>query len=114
MAGRTDSAIALEVLTLAGLPEPRRLVGAFQKVLAAHAPELAQTVREQARALPGAAAALAALARLNEPGASPAGNAPADDAPAGDAPAGQDPAGDGTTADASAGAGRGPGWSSHC
>jgi phosphoglycolate phosphatase len=66
MAGRTDSAIALEVLTLAGLPEPRQLVGAFQAVLAAHAPELAPAVREHARVLPGAAEALAALASLPE------------------------------------------------
>ncbi|MGD0374014.1 MAG: HAD hydrolase-like protein [Streptosporangiaceae bacterium] len=67
MSGRTDSAIALEVLTLAGLPEPRQLVSSFQKVMAAHAPELAGAVREQARALPGAAAALTALASLNGP-----------------------------------------------
>jgi phosphoglycolate phosphatase len=66
MAGRTDSAIALEVLTLAGLPEPRQLVGAFQAVLAAHAPELASAVREHARVLPGAVAVLAALASLPE------------------------------------------------
>jgi phosphoglycolate phosphatase len=62
MAGRTDRAIVLEVLTLAGVPEPHRQVHAFEAVLAAHAPELADLVRRRARALPGAAAALAALA----------------------------------------------------
>lgn len=62
MAGRTDRAIALEVLTLAGVPEPRRQVRAFEALLAAHAPGLAGLVREHARALPGAAAAMAALA----------------------------------------------------
>jgi len=62
MAGRTDRAIALEVLTLAGQPEPGRQVRAFEAALAARAPQLADLVRERARALPGAAAALAALA----------------------------------------------------
>jgi phosphoglycolate phosphatase len=62
MAGRTDRAIALEVLNLAGVPEPRQRVGAFEAALAAHAPGLAGLVAERARALPGAAAALAALA----------------------------------------------------
>jgi phosphoglycolate phosphatase len=67
MAGRTDRAIVLEVLTLAGLPEPRRQVRAFEAVLAARAPQMADLVRERARALPGAAAALAALAGCNAP-----------------------------------------------
>jgi phosphoglycolate phosphatase-like HAD superfamily hydrolase len=62
MAGRTDHAIALEVLTLAGVPEPRRQVRAFEALLAAYAPGLADLVRERARALPGAAAAMAAVA----------------------------------------------------
>src|SRR5260370_41455539 len=62
MSGRTDRAIVLEVLTLAGVPEPRGQVGAFQAVMAAHAPELAGLLRERGVALPGAAAALAALA----------------------------------------------------
>jgi phosphoglycolate phosphatase len=74
MAGRTDRAIALEVLTRAGVPEPRRQVRAFEALLAAHAPELADLVRERARALPGAAAALAALAdgAVSADGAAPA------------------------------------------
>jgi phosphoglycolate phosphatase len=68
MSGRTDRAIALEVLTLAGLPEPHQLIGAFQAVQAAHAGELAEAVRENSRVLPGAGAAIAALASLNGPG----------------------------------------------
>jgi phosphoglycolate phosphatase len=67
MAGRTDRAIVLEVLTLAGLPEPRRQARAFEAVLAARAPQMADLVRERARALPGAAAALAALAGCTAP-----------------------------------------------
>jgi phosphoglycolate phosphatase len=68
MSGRTDRAIALEVLTLAGLPEPQELIGAFQSVQAARAAELTEAVREHGRALPGAGAAIAALASLDEPG----------------------------------------------
>ncbi len=62
MAGRTDRAIAVEVLRLAGVPEPGRRVAAFQAIMAEHAPELAGPIRERGRALPGAAATLAALA----------------------------------------------------
>jgi phosphoglycolate phosphatase len=61
MAGRTDRAIAIEVLTLAGVPEPRRQVDAFHALMAARAPGLAHLARERVRALPGAAQALAAL-----------------------------------------------------
>ena len=63
MSGRTDRAIALEVLTLAGIPDPRRHIAAFQAVMAAHAPELADVIRSGGTALPGAAEALTALAR---------------------------------------------------
>src|SRR6266705_4193274 len=62
MAGRTDRGIALEVLTLAGVPEPQREVARFEAIMAAHAPELAPLVRRRGRALPGAAEALAAVA----------------------------------------------------
>lgn len=62
MAGRTERAIVLEVLTLAGLPEPRGKVAAFHAIMAAHAPEVADLIREHGTALPGAAEALAALA----------------------------------------------------
>ena len=64
MAGRTDRAIAIEVLTLAGVPEPQRQVDAFHAGLAKRAPGLADQVRQRGRALPGAAQAMAALAEL--------------------------------------------------
>jgi phosphoglycolate phosphatase len=62
MAGRTDAAIALEVLTLAGVPDPEGQLPAFQAFQAALAPGLGAMLRECGRALPGAAAAVAALA----------------------------------------------------
>ncbi len=62
MAGRTDSAIALDVLTLAGLPDPGQQLPAFQAALAARAPEMTGLVQARGRVLPGAAEALAALA----------------------------------------------------
>lgn len=62
MAGRTDSSIALEVLTAAGVPQPAREVTRLQEVLAARAPELASLVRERGKALPGVPEVLAALA----------------------------------------------------
>ncbi len=64
MAGRTDRAIAIEVLTLAGVPEPRRRVDAFHALMAGRAPGLADLARERVRALPGAAQAVAALGAL--------------------------------------------------
>jgi phosphoglycolate phosphatase len=68
MAGRTDRAIVVEVLTLAGVDDPRQHVDAFHRLMAAHAPELAGRVAERARILPGAAEAIAALARLDRRG----------------------------------------------
>jgi phosphoglycolate phosphatase len=65
MSGRTDRAIALEVLTLAGVPEPEAALGPFHDVMAAHAAELAGLVAERSRVLPGAAEAMSALARLD-------------------------------------------------
>lgn len=62
MAGRTDSSIALEVLTAAGVPEPAREITRLQEVLAARAPELDGLVRERGKALPGVPEVLAALA----------------------------------------------------
>jgi phosphoglycolate phosphatase len=62
MAGRTDRAIALEALALAGVPHPRTQIDAFQRLLAHLAPEVADQVREQGRVLPGAAEAVRALA----------------------------------------------------
>jgi phosphoglycolate phosphatase-like HAD superfamily hydrolase len=68
MAGRTERAIVLEVLTLAGLPEPRGKIAAFHAIMAAHAPEVADLIREHGTALPGAAEALAALAMAGTAG----------------------------------------------
>ena len=65
MAGRTDRAIVAEVLTLAGVDDPRQHVDAFHRLMAAHAPGLADRVAERTRILPGAAEAMAALARLD-------------------------------------------------
>ena len=65
MAGRTDRAIVAEALTLAGLDDPRQHVDAFHRLMAAHSPGLADRVAERVRILPGAAEAMAALARLD-------------------------------------------------
>jgi phosphoglycolate phosphatase len=62
MAGRTDRAIALEALALAGVPQPRTQVEAFQRLLAQLAPGVTDLVRKQGRVLPGAAEAVRALA----------------------------------------------------
>jgi phosphoglycolate phosphatase len=62
MAGRTDRAIALDVLSLAGVPDPRAQVSVFEAALTRLAPDLTAQVAASGRALPGAAAALAALA----------------------------------------------------
>ena len=62
MAGRTDRAIALEVLTLAGVADPVSQVRAFHDALAWHAPQAADLIRATGRVLPGAASAIAALA----------------------------------------------------
>ncbi len=62
MAGRTDRAIILQTLTMAGVPEPRRHVDPFIAGLTARAPSAREAVALRGHALPGAAAALAALA----------------------------------------------------
>ena len=64
MAGRTDRAIAIEVLTLAGVDEPQQCVDVFHRAMATRAAGLADLVAERGRALPGAAQAMAALAEL--------------------------------------------------
>src|SRR5271165_6288479 len=64
MAGRTDRAIILETLELAGVPEPRRHVDQFIARLTAHAPAARAAVAARGRVLPGAASALAAVAAL--------------------------------------------------
>jgi phosphoglycolate phosphatase len=66
MAGRTDRAIALEVLTLAGVDNPRQHVDEFHRLMAIRAAGMADLVVERARVLPGAAEAIAALARLGD------------------------------------------------
>ena len=62
MAGRTDRAIILETLTLAGVDEPRRHVDPFIAGLGSQAIAMRTAVAAQGQALPGAAEALAALA----------------------------------------------------
>lgn len=80
LAGRTDRAIQLEVLTLSGVPDPHAQLPAFQRLVAGLAPQLGGLVRESGRALPGASQALTALAMLADAsgradgdGAGPAG-----------------------------------------
>jgi phosphoglycolate phosphatase len=68
MAGRTDRAIILQTLEMAGVPEPRRYVDPFIAGLTAHAPSVREAVTIRGRALPGAAEALAALASASSPG----------------------------------------------
>ncbi len=64
MAGRTDRAIVLDVLERCGIPDPPGQVGRFEAALSRLAPNLAEMVVARGIALPGAAAALAALARI--------------------------------------------------
>lgn len=63
MAGRTDRAITLDVLTLAGVPDPPGQAAAFQAALHRLAPGVAPMVSANAVVLPGVADALAALGR---------------------------------------------------
>jgi phosphoglycolate phosphatase-like HAD superfamily hydrolase len=72
MAGRTDRAIIRETLATAGIGEPRAHLDEFIARLAALAPAGRELAAGRSQALPGAAAALAALARYT-PGAA---NAP--------------------------------------
>lgn len=62
MAGRTDRAIVLDTLARAGIPEPRQHLDQFLARLAALAPTGRELTARHSRALPGAAAALDALA----------------------------------------------------
>ena len=62
MAGRTDRAIVLDTLARAGIPEPRQHLDQFLARLAALAPTGRELAAQYSRALPGAAAALDALA----------------------------------------------------
>lgn len=64
LAGRTDRAIQLEVLTRSGVAEPQAELPAFQRLVVGLAPQLGGLVRESGRALPGATEALTAVAAL--------------------------------------------------
>jgi phosphoglycolate phosphatase len=70
MAGRTDRAIAREVLALAGLDGLDQELQLFQAALNDTAPAFAARARQIVTALPGASAALAGLAAL-APGQGP-------------------------------------------
>jgi phosphoglycolate phosphatase len=61
-AGRTDRAILLDTLALAGVAEPRAHIDAVLAALAREVAALDGSVQAEVRALPGAAAAIAALA----------------------------------------------------
>ena len=61
-AGRTDRAILLDTLALAGVAEPRAHVDDFLAALGGRVAALDGSVQGEVRALPGAAAAIAALA----------------------------------------------------
>lgn len=71
MAGRTDRAIILETLELAGIAEPRRYVDPFIRGLSAHAPSVREAVAARGHVLPGAAEAIAALAAAGAPDTQP-------------------------------------------
>ncbi len=64
MAGRTDHAIVLDVLSLAGVPDPGGQVRPFEDALARLGRGVHGMVAESGKALPGAHAALAALAEI--------------------------------------------------
>ena len=61
-AGRTDRAILLDTLALAGVAEPRARVDDFLAALGRRVAALDGSVQDEVHALPGAAAAIAALA----------------------------------------------------
>lgn len=76
MAGRTDRAIAREVLALAGLDGLDQELQLFQDALNATAPSFAARARQVVSPLPGAGAALAGLAALAPDGAGGPGAGP--------------------------------------
>jgi phosphoglycolate phosphatase-like HAD superfamily hydrolase len=65
MAGRTDRAIIVETLTMAGVPDPREHVPAFIEAMTRQAPAYGERVRTRGRVLPGVPEALAALGTLD-------------------------------------------------
>jgi phosphoglycolate phosphatase-like HAD superfamily hydrolase len=68
MAGRTDRAIIVETLTMAGVSSPREHVPAFIEELTRRAPAFGERVRARGRVLAGVPEALAALAGGVGPG----------------------------------------------
>jgi phosphoglycolate phosphatase-like HAD superfamily hydrolase len=64
MAGRTERAIILDTLAMSGISDPRVQVDAFVAELARRAPGLQATFAARGHALPGAEAALTAVALL--------------------------------------------------
>jgi phosphoglycolate phosphatase-like HAD superfamily hydrolase len=62
MAGRTDRAIILETLVMAGVPDPRRHVDPFIEQLRSRAGLVFRATQRHGRILPGAAEAINALA----------------------------------------------------
>jgi phosphoglycolate phosphatase-like HAD superfamily hydrolase len=85
MAGRTDRAIVLETLQLAGIGDPRRYVDLFLESLSKQAQSVGDELARRGQALPGAAAAIAALAAARIPqqrGLSPASGTGAWEPPA--------------------------------
>jgi phosphoglycolate phosphatase-like HAD superfamily hydrolase len=75
MAGRTDRAIIVETLTMAGVPDPRQHVAAFISAMARQAPAYGEQVRARGRVLAGVREALAALAEVGAGGVPGAGGA---------------------------------------
>jgi phosphoglycolate phosphatase len=64
MAGRTDRAIIVDTLQMAGVPDSGRHVAAFMAALTREAPAFGERVRRRGHVMPGAPEALAALASL--------------------------------------------------
>ncbi len=69
MAGRTDRALILDTLEMAGIPEPRRHVDPFIEGLRTQAQSMFPVLQQRGRALPGAAEAIAAVASATVGGA---------------------------------------------
>jgi phosphoglycolate phosphatase len=66
-AGRTDRAIITDTLSLAGIPEPRAQVDRFLAALASQVAAVDGTLNARVHPLPGASAAIAALAMASVP-----------------------------------------------
>ena len=66
-AGRTDRAIITDTLALAGIPEPRDQVDRFLAALASQVAAVDGTMNARVHPLPGASAAIAALAMASAP-----------------------------------------------